>query len=148
MPFLGKISFRDPATFYRRLGPRGLRFAKIAHNNMANNLVAEIKRTAPRKTGEYAASWRKGPSSARRVEVRTTKPKLFEILEFVGSQPHVIRPVRAKALRFEQAGQVRFAKSVNHPGFPPIPHVRPALRKIERGFPRELRRVMRGQWNA
>ncbi|WP_037899876.1 hypothetical protein [Streptomyces sp. NRRL S-350] len=33
-----------------------------------------------------------------------------------GTRPHVIRPRRAKALRFEVSGHVVFAARVNHPG--------------------------------
>lgn len=36
-----------------------------------------------------------------------------------GSRPHVIRAVRARALRFVVGGRVVFAKSVQHPGLPP-----------------------------
>lgn len=36
-----------------------------------------------------------------------------------GSKPHEIRPRKAKFLRFEQGGQVRFAKRVYHPGTKP-----------------------------
>ena len=130
----------------QRLGPRGLRFAKIAHTEMGRKLAAEIKRTAPKKSGKYADSWRAGPSNGRRVEVRTKMPRMFDLLEFTGRNPGPIDPVRAKALRFTQHGQIVFASHVNHPGFPPIPHVRPALRRIERSFPRELKRAMRFGW--
>jgi len=42
-----------------------------------------------------------------------------------GTRPHVIRPYRAKALRFEVGGRVVFAQQVNHPGTKPNPyHVR------------------------
>ena len=146
MAFVGKISFRDPATFMKRLGPRGLRFATTAHTAMARNLVAEIKRTAPKKSGKYANSWYAGTSNSRRVEARTKMPRMFDLLEFTGRSPGPIDPVRAKVLRFEQHGQIRFAAHVDHPGFPPIPHVRPALRRIERSYPRELKRAMRFGW--
>lgn len=33
-----------------------------------------------------------------------------------GTRPHVIRPVRAEALRFTVGGRVVFAKIVHHPG--------------------------------
>lgn len=36
-----------------------------------------------------------------------------------GTDPHVIRAKRAKALRWEDGGGVRFAQSVNHPGTKP-----------------------------
>ena len=33
-----------------------------------------------------------------------------------GTAPHVIRPKTARALRFQQGGQTRFARVVHHPG--------------------------------
>lgn len=36
-----------------------------------------------------------------------------------GTRPHVIEPRRARALRWEEAGQVRFARRVQHPGTKP-----------------------------
>lgn len=45
-----------------------------------------------------------------------------------GTTPHVIRPVRAKALRFRWGGQVVFARRVNHPGNRANPWLRNALR--------------------
>ncbi|MDD4984189.1 MAG: hypothetical protein PHQ43_00170 [Dehalococcoidales bacterium] len=42
-----------------------------------------------------------------------------------GTAPHEIRPVRAKALRFQIGGQIVFARKVNHPGTAANPyHVR------------------------
>jgi hypothetical protein len=40
-----------------------------------------------------------------------------------GSRPHVIRPVRAKALRFRVNGQIVYAAKVNHPGTRPRPYL-------------------------
>lgn len=45
-----------------------------------------------------------------------------------GTRPHVIRPVRAKALRFEVDGNVVFARRVNHPGTKPNRYLINALR--------------------
>jgi len=41
-----------------------------------------------------------------------------------GTRPHVIRPVRARALRFKVGGDVVFAKLVHHPGTKPNPFMR------------------------
>ncbi|MDN5919087.1 MAG: hypothetical protein L0I76_29000 [Pseudonocardia sp.] len=45
-----------------------------------------------------------------------------------GTNPHVIVPNRAKALRFVSGGQVRFAKRVNHPGTRAKPFVQDSAR--------------------
>jgi len=45
-----------------------------------------------------------------------------------GTNPHVIRPVRAKMLRFTVGGAVVFARVVNHPGTKPNPYLVDAAR--------------------
>jgi hypothetical protein len=47
-----------------------------------------------------------------------------------GTRPHQIRPRRARALRFEQGGETRFARLVNHPGTRPNPFPERALRPL------------------
>lgn len=53
-----------------------------------------------------------------------------------GTRPHVIRPRRAKALRFTVGGRVVFAKVVNHPGQRAQPFLDRALREVaaQRGY--------------
>ena len=45
----------------------------------------------------------------------------------LGTKPHVIRPVRRRALHWQRGGQDFFAMRVNHPGSRPKPFMRPAL---------------------
>jgi len=45
-----------------------------------------------------------------------------------GTRPHVIRPVRAQALRFTVGGRVVYAKIVHHPGTQPNDFLATALR--------------------
>lgn len=52
-----------------------------------------------------------------------------------GSRPHVIRPRKARALRFTIGGRVVFAKSVRHPGTKGSKALASALRRSE-GTPR------------
>lgn len=53
-----------------------------------------------------------------------------------GTPPYVIRPRRAKALRFTVGGQVVFARSVRHPGSRGRPWLADAAREVaaQRGF--------------
>lgn len=44
-----------------------------------------------------------------------------------GAAPHVIRPRRARALRFEINGRIVFATKVNHPGNRAVPFLTRAL---------------------
>lgn len=46
-----------------------------------------------------------------------------------GTAPHVIRPRRRKALRFDVGGRTTFAKVVHHPGTQPNPFLQQALRE-------------------
>ena len=47
-----------------------------------------------------------------------------------GSRPHIIRPRRAKALRFEVGGRTVFARMVRHPGTKARPFLRNAAERI------------------
>ena len=47
------------------------------------------------------------------------------------TRPHEIRPRRAKMLRWEQGGEVRFARVVRHPGTRAKPFMGPAAIKAE-----------------
>ncbi|WP_234467785.1 hypothetical protein [Streptomyces sp. MBT62] len=53
-------------------------------------------------------------------------PKVRLVLD--GTRPHIIRPRRARALRFEVGGEVVFAGKVRHPGTRPNDFLARALR--------------------
>ena len=59
-----------------------------------------------------------------------------------GTRAHIILAKNAQALRFVQAGKVRFAKSVRHPGTDPLPFMQPgvehAFTVMVQGFHREF----------
>ena len=62
--------------------------------------------------------------------IETKQELLYDILEFKGCIPHKIRVRRAKSLHWEKPkGTHHFAMEVNHPGFKPIPHTQPSLKK-------------------
>lgn len=65
--------------------------------------------------------------SLQALPVPGRPPELAKWLE-EGTRPHVIRPREAKALRFVQGGQLRFAKKVQHPGTRPYRFFRDGLR--------------------
>lgn len=62
-----------------------------------------------------------------------------------GTRPHIIEPRKAKALRFEQDGAIRFAQRVQHPGTtadPFIDKTEPAVdAELERGGERACDRA-------
>lgn len=47
-----------------------------------------------------------------------------------GTRPHIIRPRRAKALRFRMGGRIVYAKFVRHPGTRARPFLDRALREV------------------
>lgn len=61
-------------------------------------------------------------------KVGSTLPYAIYVHE--GTRPHVIRPNTARALRFEGAGGVVFAKKVNHPGYRGNPFIREAMEAV------------------
>lgn len=68
---------------------------------------------APRRTGKLAQSITKTVRGYEAI-VEATAP--YAVYVERGTRPHVIRPVRAKALRFEVDGETVYAKIVHHPG--------------------------------
>lgn len=66
-------------------------------------------------TGEVSAP------TAFRCEGRMVNATAYALDVHQGTPPHRIEPVRARALRFEVAGEVVFAAYVNHPGTRPRP---------------------------
>ncbi|MDX3237209.1 hypothetical protein PV392_16325 [Streptomyces sp. ME03-5709C] len=86
----------------RKLRQRTRRVASIA------------EREAPGSMGDDV-SWRieAGPRGLQGV-VTCSHPAVRFVLD--GTRPHLIRPRRAKALRFEVGGRTVYAKLVRHPG--------------------------------
>jgi hypothetical protein len=56
-----------------------------------------------------------------------------------GSQPHLIEPVRAEALRWQGPGGSVFARRVRHPGTAPRPFFRGGWARAPRHFERRMR---------
>ncbi|MFJ2882483.1 hypothetical protein [Streptomyces sp. NPDC087272] len=99
----------------RRLAERTARTARIA------------EREAPGSMGRYV-SWKveDGPHGLQGVII-CDHPATRYVLD--GTRPHVIRPRRARALRFQSGGGVVFAARVTHPGTRPNNFLVRALRE-------------------
>ncbi|MEU1815133.1 hypothetical protein ABZ543_08040 [Streptomyces roseifaciens] len=101
------------ARFLRlRSGPAARALAK-----RTERVAGIAEREAPGRMGSFI-SWRieEGPGGLQGVVICDHPATLFVLL---GTRPHIIRPRRAKALRFTVDGQVVFAKLVRHPGTQP-----------------------------
>jgi hypothetical protein len=72
------------------------------------------------------AQIRRGPGGEFQGVINVRHPAALYVVG--GTRPHVIRPVRARALRFTIGGQVVYAKAVFHPGTKPNDFLRQALR--------------------
>lgn len=77
-------------------------------------VAAAARREAPgsMKDGIRSGMSRRGREASGFVT--STHPATIYVIS--GTRPHVIRPVRAAALRFTVGGRVVFAKVVHHPG--------------------------------
>lgn len=93
----------------------------MVHRNMerrVRRVEAEARRLAPGSMGRgtnIRAAIQRGPGGDFRGVVSVHHPAALYVL--YGTRPHLIRPVRAQALRFTVGGRVVFAKVVHHPGY-------------------------------
>jgi hypothetical protein len=115
----------DPGRLARLLRLRG----GIVERNLARRTskVADIARSlAPGSMPDYI-DWHieEGPRGLQGV-ITCDHPATLFVLE--GTRPHIIRPRRAKVLRFEVDGQVVYSTIVRHPGTRPNNFLARALR--------------------
>lgn len=90
---------------------------------------AEVRRRAPGSMGEgnnITVQIRTGPGGDFQGVINSRHPASLYVLG--GTRPHVIRPVRARALRFTMGGRTVYAKVVMHPGTQPNRFLQEALR--------------------
>ena len=76
----------------------------------------------------------KNKATSKQVKITSKFGFLYNILEFKGSKPHEIRARIAPALHWvdRTTGEHRFALRVWHPGFAPLPHMRPMMKDLMR----------------
>jgi HK97 gp10 family phage protein len=102
---------------------------------LAEYAEEEMRRQAPERTGRLRRSIRKRLNLAA-LEVEVGPDVEYAVYVEYGTHPHVIRPVRAEALRFEVEGEIVFARLVRHPGTKPNPFVRRTAEQTHRQIPR------------
>lgn len=83
---------------------------RLAPGTMKDGLSSRVEKTGDEWTGFLTSS----------------HPATIYVIS--GTRPHVIRPVRAQALRFTVGGRVVYAKIVHHPGTRPNDFMAEALR--------------------
>jgi hypothetical protein len=90
---------------------------------------AEARRRAPGSMGDgdnITVLIRSGPGGDFQGVINSRHPATLYVL--YGTRPHVIRPVRARALRFTVGSQTVYARVVMHPGTRPDNFLVDALR--------------------
>jgi len=100
----------------------------------ARQVVARAKVLAPVDTGRLRASIRVERRSTFGLRQRWTVGSDVEYAPMVndGTRPHIIRPRRAKALKFKVGGRTVYAKVVHHPGTRARPFLDRALADVAR----------------
>ena len=97
---------------------------------------------APEKTGRLKGSIKR---RKRGLEGEVSVGVPYAIYVELGTMPHEIRPVHAKALRFTtEAGEVVFTKLVRHPGTKPNPFIKRTMERTSKQLPKEWVKI----WEA
>ncbi|MEM2177034.1 MAG: HK97 gp10 family phage protein [Archaeoglobaceae archaeon] len=87
---------------------------------LADYAMQAMKEAAPKRTGRLVQSIQK---HVGRLSAQVGTDVEYAIYVEFGTRPHEIRPVHARALRFEVDGRIVFAARVWHPGTIPHPFV-------------------------
>lgn len=91
-----------------------------------NRAETIARRLAPGSMSERIESSIDGRGRNIIGRLESTHPATVFVVK--GTRPHIIRPVRARALRFTVGGRVVYAKIVHHPGTEPNDFLTRALR--------------------
>ena len=120
--------------------------ARTVADASRRDLVPALQRILWRDTGDTAERThvesirRSGDVVTATIETPTPQANYQEF----GTRPHLIRPRRARALRFVVGGRVVFARLVRHPGNRARPRFFPTLRRrYERALATAWRRSIR-----
>lgn len=143
-------SFRDRARLSGvaevRVGGAFNRMLRATGRMYLPALKGETPKRRPAKLANSSRFQITGGPNDQRLEVRqgarSPGGHFYGFYVRSGTRPHVIRPVRAKALRFFVGGRPVFARRVNHPGTKPNPyHVR-AYEQVEAPIRAEQQRIL------
>jgi len=104
----------------------------LVYRNMerrVQRVEAVVRQRAPGSMGDgnnITVAIRRGPGGDFQGVINSRHPATLYVIG--GTRPHVIRPVRARALRFTVGSQTVYARVVFHPGTKPNNFLREALR--------------------
>ncbi len=129
-----------------RLSTPDLRRAFLGGSrNAAEEFGGQVYRVAVREAPVRTGALRRSLRTTTNLTFRGWAARVGSDLEYAsfvhdGTRPHVIRPRRARALRFTIGGRVVFAARVNHPGTRPNRFLDRALQQVSRREGLEYRR--------
>jgi hypothetical protein len=104
----------------------------LVYRNMerrVQRVEAVARQRAPGSMGDgrnITVAIRRGPGGDFQGVINSRHPATLYVIG--GTRPHVIRPMRARALRFTVGSQTVYAKAVMHPGTKPNNFLAEALR--------------------
>jgi hypothetical protein len=126
MSFNVSTSFRlDRGRIERMLHlPGGLVYRNMERR--VRRVEAEAKRRAPGSMGDGIRVAIRSSGGDFQGVITSTHPATIYVVG--GTRPHIIRPVRARALRFTVDGRVVYAMIVHHPGTRPNDFLAASLR--------------------
>lgn len=93
----------------------------------AQRVVNRARRLAPGSMGLGISYRIEGRGRDLSATITSSHPATAYVVN--GTRPHLIRPMRAQALRFTTGGRVVFATLVHHPGTKPNDFLNKALRE-------------------
>lgn len=108
-------------------------FGRRRMASLQRRIATQARADVPVRTGNLGRQIKEGQISftgPRTVSGSVEDHADYALYVHEGSGPHVIRPRKAKALRFQIGGRTIFAKLVNHPGTKPRPFLRNAGMRI------------------
>lgn len=134
-----KFDTKKLKTAFRRLKKTTPIAADQGAKKVAERLRDITEQLAPKKTGKYAKQFKVEKISKYKYKVTHPNKKLLKILEFTGKKRKL---VRGDPLVFEINGETIFATFANTGPFKPMPHLRPALKKVKR----EAKAILVQEW--
>lgn len=122
---------------FKKLVPKFQRALQRSHELTGLVLEGYLKEFSPQDTGRLAGSWKWKRTGKLQSIVGTSVE--YALVQNYGSDPYMIYPRRAKALRFEIDGEVIFAKEVLHPGIAPTYYIEGSIAKTNERIPELVR---------
>lgn len=119
-----------------------MRLAGEAPRLFAELILEEARRNAPRRSGRLVESMMiRRTRSGYDVVMGGGGAPHAPYLEF-GTRSHIIRPRRARALRFEIRGEVVYARYVIHPGSRPMGIMARAISEASKEFGKRIEKAI------